>query len=67
MAAKQRKTHYPYSGTCKINHLEENITAIDIELTEDETGYLDEILSAENAVVGAIYPVEFMKVYELKD
>ena len=50
----------PIPGTTKVNRLEENIHAVDIELTADDLGEINE--AAENIKIeGSRYPPELEK------
>ncbi len=50
----------PIPGTTKIKHIEENVKAADINLTEDELQEIDEIFPMD-AASGLRYPEESMK------
>jgi aryl-alcohol dehydrogenase-like predicted oxidoreductase len=50
----------PIPGTTKIKHIEENVKAADIKLTEDELQEIDEIFPMD-AASGLRYPEESMK------
>lgn len=50
----------PIPGTTKLKHLESNIAAADIELTEDELNQIDEALS-KIEIQGARYPKELQE------
>ncbi len=50
----------PIPGTTKLNRLEENIAAADVELTQDELKRIDEAL-AQISVTGERYPEELEK------
>lgn len=51
----------PIPGTTKLHRLEENIGAVDVELTADDLQQLDEITSKIN-IQGARYPEELQKL-----
>ena len=56
----------PIPGTKQISYLEENVAALDVQLTTEDIQYLDSISMAEGAVIGDRYPAAFMQAYGLK-
>jgi aryl-alcohol dehydrogenase-like predicted oxidoreductase len=54
----------PIPGTKKLEYLQENIKAINIDLTVDELEAINEVIQ-ENPISGARYPDELMKLFNL--
>ncbi len=46
----------PIPGTSSLNHLEENVAAADVELTEDDLARINEIIPPDGAVAGDRLP-----------